>query len=368
MTARLRQSRSVVFRCDGSSSIGLGHVMRSLTVASGLRQAGADPITFVTRDLDPVVTARIQQAGFEYRLLREGIAEEEDRSVTMQVCREGKRLLVTDSHDFSPGYYEAMHEADIPTVSFDDYAGVAYASDVVINHNITAGEFSYRVAAHTKLLLGPAYFPLREPFQKFAGRERAIRSRVESIVVCLGGMPEPAAAMTVLQGLRPWVEKVRARVTMVMGVQVDASYLRIVEPHLPSTGSLVADPQDLASLLWEADLAIVNGSVTAYEAAAIGTPLIMTAIAGNQVDAVLGFGTAETAVALPPVTTVRPAAITKSVAALAGDDARRRKLSEAGRAMVDGRGLERIVKMMATLTASEMASVGKGASHGRPAN
>lgn len=350
----------IVFRCDGSSGIGFGHVSRCLTLAQGFHERGATDLTFISRNIDQGVIASIRAEGYACHLLPADIDEAEDLAATQAVCATGRSLLITDSHEFSDLYYRRLHESDVPIVSVDDYAGVAYASDLVINHNITAAKFAYKVAPHTRLLLGTSYFPLREQFRRLAQRPKRVRERVESVVIALGGMPDPDAIGRVLDGLREWARECRARVTVVMGVQASAETVRQVKPHLPPLGQLLVNPMDLAALLWNSDLAIVNGSVTAYETAAIGTPLIMTAVSDNQIDAVAGFEEKGIAVTLPAAKDLVSEAVTAAVVKLAGDLNRRRNLAEAGRMLVDGGGTERIVGRAAFLAAGEPISVGKG--------
>lgn len=360
MTAGSWNGCRVVFRCDGSQAIGFGHVSRCLTLAAGCLAQGVRDLQFICRDLAPDVIRRIDAAGHACRTLRADAEETEDIHATLAACRERRSLVITDSHDFSEQYYAALHAAGIPVLSVDDYAGVAYASDVVVNHNITADRFAYRVASHTRLLLGPDFLPLRATFSPWLKKPREIRKTVESIVITLGGMPEPEAVLQVLDGLREWGDDARVRLTVVLGLQADPGLLATVTRALPRSGQVLVAPSDFAGLLWQADIAVVNGSVTAYEAAAIGTPLVMTAVDANQADAVAGFKEKRMAVTLPDARELTPASVMAAVAALAADPDRRRELSAAGRRLVDGKGTERILQAASALLSNEPVGSERG--------
>lgn len=352
----------VVFRCDGSREIGFGHVSRCLTLAEGFQRHGVTDLRFVLRDLDRGVIARIEAAGHPCDVLPERIDESEDALITT-VCtarKVGHSLLVTDSHAFSKIYYEMLRAPGMFVLSFDDYAGVAYASDLVVNHNITAAKFTYTVAPHTRLLLGTKYFPLRRSFRDLSVKARRVRKKVESVVVALGGMPEIGTTTKILDGLHAWARACEVKVRVVLGVEAGAEAIRQVQPHLPPLGELLVNPADFPLLLWNADIAIVNGSLIAYEAASIGTPLIMTAVADNQVEAAAGFNQHRIAMTLPASRDLVPEAVTYAIVALSEDAGLRKELAKAGRSLVDGSGTERIVMRTAAL-ASEMPGIaGKG--------
>ena len=58
----------ISIRTDSSIAIGTGHVMRCLTLAEELRQAGHE-VTFVCRDLPGNVSEAVAARGFRLNLL-----------------------------------------------------------------------------------------------------------------------------------------------------------------------------------------------------------------------------------------------------------------------------------------------------------
>jgi UDP-2,4-diacetamido-2,4,6-trideoxy-beta-L-altropyranose hydrolase len=355
----------IIFRCDGSRAMGFGHVSRCLTLAAGFVAQGETDIRFICRDLDSEVIARIRAAGHLCHPMAAGVDESQDLRATLAAHVPGRSLLITDSHDLSGRYYTSVHAAGLHVISIDDYAGVAYASDLVVNHNITADQFAYQVAPHTRLLLGPKYLPLRQPFRHLLNKSREIKRSAKSIVVTLGGMPDPAALLCVANGLREWGNESGARITVVLGVQAAPDLTASIKQALPESAQVLVAPPDFAGLLWEADIAVVNGSVTAYEAAAIGTPLMMTAVDWNQTDAVAGFKEKRMAVTLPSAQDLTPEIVASAIVSLASDRDRRIELSAAGRGLVDGKGTERILDAANALFSGEPVGSERGTFHGR---
>jgi len=329
--------RAVIFRCDGSSEIGFGHLMRCLTLAGDFISEGAGPIHFVSRRLSPSATAKLETAGFVVHWLEPHVLQDEDLQCTIDVCRGEDAVLITDSHDFSEEYYVGLKSAGLFVVSVDDIGTPRYASDVVVNHHINAHNYTFRVGPSTRLLLGPQYLPLRKEFRRWLG---ITRTRGDSRwVVSLGGMPEPDHLRRVLAGL----DRPAMRLKVIPGFGAGEEQCAQIRECCPNAE--VIDPAaDLAAAFAEADAAVVNGSVTAYEAAALGIPLIMIPMDPNQEDAVRGFEDAGACIALPSIETLKSADVAAAAERLMANRGLMETLSARAGALVDGRGGERIVR------------------------
>lgn len=349
VSARTLAEVQPVFRCDGSARIGFGHISRCLALATALKSAGALRSRFVSRDLHPLVRKKVLDAGYEWQGLPWNIGSDRDLRQTILAASGRRCVLFTDSHSLSESYYEALVAAGIPVVSFDDNAEVRFASHIVINHNIAAPEYRYRTARHTRLMLGLKYLPLRTAFQSLLDRQRRIRKNVRNVVVTLGGVLQLEPTLRVLRGLRDWANRHDVRVTLIVGLRAPNRVLGQVRRELPRLGRLVVDPSDFVHLIWGADIALVNGSVTAYEGAALGTPLIVMAVDKNQRQAVIGFEKCRAAVTLRTANGFEAESVGAAVSNLAADMGLRSKLSRGGQRLVDGRGAERIIGAVATL-------------------
>ena len=105
------------------------------------------------------------------------------------------------------------------------------------------------------------------------------------------------------------------------------------------------DPQDMRTLMVEADIAITGGGQTTYELAASGTPAVAICLADNQAANLAGLAQAGT---LDYCGSARDddlgVKIDAALKVLAADVKRRQEMSARGRQLVDGRGAQRVAQ------------------------
>lgn len=354
------QGQPVIFRCDGSLDIGLGHIVRCLTLAEAFHEAGFGPIRFVTRAHSTLVTEKIARAGFAVDALPATAGVLQDLQQTLEAAETAGRssgvpaLVMTDCHELPAEHYTGLKDAGLAVFSIDDYAGTAYASDVVLNHHITAETYRFEVRPWTRLLLGPAYVPLRREFREpVEARGGSGGARFKHVVVCLGGMPALADYRAVLEGARRFAATKPLHVTLVLGLQTAVPSDLIEQLAGCSPGSrVVLDGEPLGPCFQDADAALVSGGLVAYEAAALGLPMLITSLGSNQDDAVAGFHARGAALSLGPIRALTPERVTGALSDFAAHPALRAGLSARARAVVDGRGVQRIVEEARRLCAA----------------
>jgi spore coat polysaccharide biosynthesis predicted glycosyltransferase SpsG len=103
------------------------------------------------------------------------------------------------------------------------------------------------------------------------------------------------------------------------------------------------DPAEIGSILLDADVLISAAGVTVWEALALGVPAVVVTVADNQravAEPVIARGAAIDGGWAGPDTARQTAQLARD---LLGDAELRAKLSKAGRALIDGRGVWRAV-------------------------
>jgi len=327
----------VVMRADGGPGIGLGHLRRCVALAEALRGRGA-AVTFVVPD-HPVLVATVEHAGFAARTVEP--EEAATLAVTRVIARQlGAAAVVLDGYDIRE---DALRPALAPlTVVIDDLADRELPVDVVVNGNLYAPRLVYRVAPHTLVLAGSRYAILLPEFAD--SPERPVRSRVENVLITLGGGDE--------SGLTPALLGAVARA--VPQAAIDAVLGPMAPPGLDGATAAAAArarvhraPASLRTLMLQADLAVTGGGQTLYELAAMGVPAVTIELAQNQRLNIEGLaalgGTVPAGRASAPDLASRVGGL---VAQLDGDPARRQAMARAGRGALDGRGAGRVADVL----------------------
>lgn len=183
------------------------------------------------------------------------------------------------------------------------------------------------------VLAGYAYVPV-------SAAVRGLRSTVDRgfpdrgrprLLVCFGGS-DPAR---VTGRLAPALSAIDAEIDVVVG----ASY---AGPTDDWPVPVRRDPPDLVERLATADLALLAAGTMKFEAACLGRPMLLVAVADDQLPVGPAFAATGAARYLGDGRTMDPAAVAAAVTALLADGAARSELGASAARVVDGDGADRI--------------------------
>jgi UDP-2,4-diacetamido-2,4,6-trideoxy-beta-L-altropyranose hydrolase len=334
-----------ILRADAGPNIGIGHVMRCLTLADELRARGYHCRLATAVDGLAALPAGVAAA--------EPLALDPAAAPSAQAAAIGRAighadLLVVDHFDLDIEFETAARAWCRATLVVDDLANRRHDCDLLVDPSLGHGAADYRarVPAPCRLLLGPRYAPLRRRFAD--ARDKCLprpRRSARRLLVTLGGTDPKRFVLTALDavaaaGLDLAVDVVLPRAA--------AHYEAVVARARSFAGRVavhgaVANPVDL---MIAADLCIGAGGTTVWERACLGLPTILLPAAENQRGNIADLARAGAALAIAePVTA---AAIAAPLATLARDADRLARMSEAAAALCDGRGAERIADAVGT--------------------
>ena len=348
----------VVFRADGSTAQGAGHVMRGLALAAALNEGGARCV-FVLGDARGAgaIAATVTGRGHEVVLIPV-TAWEDDATRTRAIATErGARLVITDicttARRRDPtalvAYHGTLMTSSAPpfVVTFDDATGAAYASDVVVIPYFRAGPVPGESRPGQVRLAGAEYFVFRREFVDAAhtAASRTIAAQGRNVLVTIGGSDAYGVTVRVARAVAT-IEPGVVTARFVLGPGTAPAIVREVQAIVagwPGDAEVLVEPPSLAALMLWADLAVTGEGLTKYETAVTATPSLM--ISQFDTDGVLvrEFEQAGTTRHLGNAATLDETAIAKALLDVLGDAVARRTMAERGRALVDGRGVERIL-------------------------
>jgi len=293
---------SAVFRTDASAMIGIGHVVRCLTLANSLRERGAK-VSFVCREHSGHLCELIEAQDFSVSRLPapsrvtlaegslghaawlEGWLEDSEQTRTAVVALgEKPDWLVVDHYGLDQRWENAMRASVGRIMAIDDLADREHDCDLLLDQNLVARMYERyvgKVPTTCGLLLGPEYALLQPAYAELHDQIPPRKGPIRRILIFFSGADRDnwtgRTLSNFLQLNRPNIE---VDVVIGTGGPHAESIRRQVAGH--ENIHLHSDLPTLAALMAAADLAIGAGGATSWERLCLGLPTLVITLADNQ--------------------------------------------------------------------------------------
>lgn len=379
---------NIFFRTDANSSIGMGHVMRCLSIADAFHSLGNDNIIITFILADDTVEKLIQDRGYKTVVLHSKYSKMEGELPLWDIQSfEAIYLLIVDSYYVTEHYLSSLREL-IRTqdnngdkgklVYIDDVNAFPYPVDILINYNVYGSSIDYEemyagsdpYRENPVFILGATYAPLRSMFR---GVERKVQSRnVVNILFSTGGSDELHLALSILNHLcasdvSNSLENGRIYHFLLGAMNTDKSQIRRIAQDRDFI-VLHENVTDMKSLITAMDICISAAGSTLYEICACGVPLITYSLADNQVlgaEAFSSLGLAVNVGDLRDPDTIDPSSVMSgeldgsaveriltAINDLSLDYRKRCETGERMQSLIDGRGADRMVEKLQSIYTS----------------
>ncbi len=342
----------VMVRADASIDIGIGHVMRCLTLADALARGGAT-VEFFSRDTPGNLIHTINQRGYLVHTLSasEDHAEfaAQDSAAVSAVLAQTQSVpdwIVIDHYGVGKTWEKHLRPLVHRAMVIDDLANREHDCDLLLDQNFSTGgaaRYDGLVPSGCRVLAGPAYAMLRQEFidarQKIAARS----GRVGRIVISFGGSDTARMTARTMEALHR-LPGDGLRVSVIPGPVNPAS--EQLRELAAAYGMDWGSAGSLAELFSQADLAVGGGGTTMWERACLGVPSVIAAIAANQEPGGAAMGQEGYAIYLGRAHELSDQSLQQALAAVIADEPLRHSLSRRSMELVDGNGVDRVVNEM----------------------
>lgn len=283
----------------GSVRAGVGHVLRSMALARQLRERGAE-ITLLSRVRPELSLARLAARGLRVRAAGDAAPQ----------------IVVVDRPDVSAERLARLHRRwpQAKLVALDYYGPPVDGLAAIVNLNEARRA---RAPVHCR---GLRYAILRPQFARL--RKGAVRARPRRVFLGFGGT-DP----------RGWSKPAAAELAKALP--------RGVALHMID-GSV----REVAGRLRTSDVAVIGGGTMLIEAACLGVPAVVVPRTPEELSFARRFARAGAARIIAPRGAFPAKRVRQEVLSLLADAGVRRNMGAAGRALVDGRGVERVAKVV----------------------
>lgn len=337
----------LLLRADAGDAMGMGHIMRCLALAQAWRAAGG-ACHLLTGAGGESARPRWVVENVDVTPLRAARGSEEDAAETAGRAMDiGASWVVVDGYHFGSRYQEVLKEKGRRLLAVDDYGHASpYHADLVLNQNAYATDAFYEHRGPgTRLLLGTSYLVLRKEFWPYRGWRRRIPSVARQALISMGGEDPRDFARRAIEAVGRVSEPLDVRVVVGPAYR-HGDGLRCAAGDLRSRVTVVENAVGMAEHLAWADIAVLAGGTTSWEAAFLGLPSVTVALAENQKRVVEALASAGAALDAGWHEDVNADQLASSVEKLAADEERRTAMCRAGQELVDGNGVFRVVERM----------------------
>ncbi len=270
----------IIFRLDGASFLGYGHIYQSLSLARAFLKRECK-VAFAMKDYEQQSLTYVEDKGIEVLPIPHDIAEDEEPNTLKEVFRSfGANIVVIDHHDIDYDYVASLRGEGLFVVNIDDEGKRRFCSDILVNYNIYAPDIQYSTEPHTRLLLGPEYAILRAQFE----HPPVKNSSREHLLVAMGGGYARGEAVKVLEALlllEPSVlQKLKPYVVLGAGYP---NPQEVIAKYGSDSITILCDVENMRELMETAAFAVSGAGGILYELARMGVPAIVIVLDNNQV-------------------------------------------------------------------------------------
>jgi UDP-2,4-diacetamido-2,4,6-trideoxy-beta-L-altropyranose hydrolase len=262
-----------VLRADASSSIGVGHVMRSLSLGEALLDEGFG-VELVSFELAPSLQSLATSCGVEVVELSCAPRSSEDAQFVLQ---RNANIVVVDGYEFSREFFAGLEASSTPFAIIDDNAETnAQSPSAVINQNPHASASMYaHLQGEPKMLLGLQYAMVRKEVREVAAMN--LPSREGEVFVAIGGADFLGLTAPIVEALAETGLQIRVAVGH---ANTQRAHIQKLADQLGNV--TLIEQQDYVSSLARAHVAVLAAGSSLWEACAVGTPSIGLVVADNQ--------------------------------------------------------------------------------------
>jgi UDP-2,4-diacetamido-2,4,6-trideoxy-beta-L-altropyranose hydrolase len=277
----------IIFRADGSATIGYGHVHRLLSLVQMLQQhfdcvfVSHDAPAFLTTELAALTIPFVKTATISYAMPDTRVSGDEV-PFDMQNILTGNEIVVLDGYWFGKKYQTAIKSKGCTLVYIDDLIEEGNIADVVINHSPGVSMSQYQTTAvGTAIYTGSHYSLVQVPGQY---RHTTANSNLyKQLLIAMGGADPLNYTCKILQEQQQYISRFESVKIIVGNTYYHIDALKKSIAVFTQVEILQALPKSAVyAVMQQSTAAILSASTMAVEYATIGGYLAVLQTAHNQ--------------------------------------------------------------------------------------
>lgn len=250
---------------EGGPSIGLGHLVECKSIVETRKEnCGLKECLFIVNS-DHGAENFLEANGLDFKIAKESFISSEDIIAKYDAILVNKKNVKYE-------FLEALKKHDKKLIVIDELGDKKITADVLINFSVNKKRHNY-VFPNSKpvTLFGPEYFPAGKAVLEALKIPKPKNGN--TIVVSMGGYDNSRITDKALAALRKYSD-FRKEVVLGPGFRKDDSFKKL-QDSLDGSYEFYEHVDNLPERIRKAKFLISSGGDTLYEAAIVGTPVLV---------------------------------------------------------------------------------------------
>lgn len=340
----------LVFRVDSSQRIGLGHLSRCLTLAA----TWPGQVQFICRALPGAASTWLADwpvTWLEASNEDDGswltVSPQQDAAETLSALDSDAALLLVDHYQLDAAWERQVLKSRpaLKLAVIDDLPGRAHLADLLIDSGPGRTQADYPLPVWNCALTGPDFAPLRPEFYP----SKVQHAPSNKLLLSLGGMDSENDNSRLLT----WLAKLQPTLgfEVTLAISSKAPHLRDLTARAKQLPwlTLAIDCNTMGEQMRLARLAIGAPGTSAWERCACALPTLQLVLASNQQHNAQSLAAAGAAITLPRFDENM---FVQTLTRVWQDKALCQQMSQHAQALCDGKGAERIIRALESLSST----------------
>jgi len=341
---------SVLFRCDASPSIGLGHLVRCLALADELRENHGVAVSFAMR-ASPLASELVKRRSYPILQAPDGAVFDQEAWLRDCILKSGAQILVVDVRDdLSKAALESLVGKGTVVAVLDDLSERRWAADLAFYPPVPQVEKVDWSAFRGKLCIGWEWVVLRPQFAQSAPLRKSSKC---SLLIAMGGSDPAGLTLKAVRALDRLDEEFESVIIVGAGFCHGQSLYDLLG-QMRRRFKVRQDVSEMSAAMAEAALAICSFGMTAYELAAMAVPSVYVCLTEDHEQSASALAAAGMGVSVGVNVPETEARLATAVQRLLVDKKVRAQMSLRARELMDGRGASRIADLLVKTTAGRI--------------
>jgi UDP-2,4-diacetamido-2,4,6-trideoxy-beta-L-altropyranose hydrolase len=322
-------------------------MVRCLAIARHLESNSIRPL-FVskTKSVEPIANAK----GYLIKILNNKIEpKNEIKEIITLSSKYNAGVIFLDVNNYNSfkderayhDYLIGLKKHGLFLVSFEDFKVYPQVSDMLVIPYVGAEAINLEEKTNCQCLIGSRYFVLPEQFLKVG--HVTIKDKVQDVLITMGGADFHGITLKVLRAISATLIDLNLKIIIGPLSEIENKSIHDALDRFKGKYSILREVTNMAQLMSESDMAIINSGLTKYETASLGLPSIVISNNKYHSDIMHEFEKQGSVLHLGPVDRVTENSIGKATQLLIRDKRARDIMSFKGKSLVDGKGISRIL-------------------------